>query len=32
MDVLKKMDPEHIKREIKLRKISLERWNEFTKE
>jgi type II secretory ATPase GspE/PulE/Tfp pilus assembly ATPase PilB-like protein len=32
MEVLQKMNPEHIKREIKLRKIPLERWNEFTKE
>ena len=32
MEVLQKMNPEHIKREVKLRGISPERWNEFTKE
>jgi len=32
METLQSMKPEHLKREIKLRKIPLERWNEFTKE
>ena len=32
MEVLKKMNPDHIKRELKLRWISSDRWNEFTKE
>ena len=32
METLKFMNPDHVKREIKLRKIPLERWNEFTKE
>ncbi len=32
MEVLQSMNPEHIKREIKLRWISVSRWEEFTKE
>jgi len=32
MEVLQSMSPEHLKREIKLRKIPTERWQKFTKE
>ena len=32
MEALQTMKPEHLKREIKLRKIPIENWNKFTKE
>ena len=32
MEALQTMKPEHLKREIKLRKIPIERWQKFTKE
>jgi hypothetical protein len=32
MEALSSMKSEHVKREIKLRKIPIENWNKFTKE